>query len=236
MKVTEDYVRWVRDQCGLRGWDKATFARRTGLNASQTGRIVDHKVRFITDETAEKIAAAFGVSMAAQHEIASGRAAQLIKEHGDAVYLVPPDRAASLAVWLRSQPAQLQDLIFSTAKLHGFEAPAATTHVASPPPPATRPIPRSRRWLRPEDAEELIKADPTMSEASKRRLRLAASGAEEVQEQLVPKTAPVVPREPLAQTSTATTINATDQFYIAPGRESELPPDSRQPSKKKAAV
>ena len=120
MNVTSVLVDWLDSELAARDWLKSDLAERSGVSATTIGRILMRRRNSIADASAHKIAGVLGDDFRTMLDIAEGRAVKQIGE-GGGVYVTATDRSGVLAEWLRGQPAEVQEIIFATAKLHGFE-------------------------------------------------------------------------------------------------------------------
>ena len=122
MKATDALIGWLGTEMTLRGWNNKELAQRTGISDTTIGRILmGRRSQGITDISSERIARAFGLSLRELQDIAEGIAVKTLHQGQPTTYTTTADAPGRLAVWLRQQSAELQELIFATARLHGFE-------------------------------------------------------------------------------------------------------------------
>jgi transcriptional regulator with XRE-family HTH domain len=120
MKATSLLVDWLDSELAARHWLKQELSMRSGVSATTIGRILMRKRQTISDDAAHKIAGVLGVDFRTLLDISEGRAVRTLGEHG-ATYTAASDTAGRLAEWLRLQPAEVQQIVYATARLHGFE-------------------------------------------------------------------------------------------------------------------
>ncbi|OGV41302.1 MAG: hypothetical protein A2X46_01925 [Lentisphaerae bacterium GWF2_57_35] len=118
MKITHELRSWLKNELRSRAWTKRDLAKAAGVSEDAIGKIFLERQESITDKTLVGICRATAKSPRELLDISEGK--HLVMEP-QGRYEVSPDNLNYFVHWLQRQNTAVQEIIFATARLHGFE-------------------------------------------------------------------------------------------------------------------